>query len=394
MTYQRASHLLTSVRAFVADPDMYDRLASSAVLAWDALQEDGMAGALAMLAEGEAPALLLVGIEPGAEPEDTAKHLLAACAGRCPLILIGSTNDLTLYRSLKALGVADYLVVDEIDAPLLQRMMHLHIGAPEAERVKTATPVVAVVGCRGGVGASSLAGGIALETAKRSGDATLLIDLDPSFGTQALSFDCDAGTGYLDCLREPDRLDSLLLESAIIPLEGTLSLLAAEATPEETEPLTAETVGALLSLSAEHQGRIVVDAGRGMLPALRRNADRIDHIILAMDGGLPSLRDAIRMRAYLLEAWAPDRILMVFCRDGRPLPGGLGVADFARALETTIDFTLPEIVQGADKALTGRPVTVLGKGGSALSPLIDRLLGIANAADPPKRRFPLFRKGA
>ena len=63
----------------------------------------------------------------------------------------------------------------------------------------------ALVGAKGGVGASTLSHNFAWMLAEKMQTATVLVDLDLAFGTAGLDFNQDPLHGVLEALTQPDR---------------------------------------------------------------------------------------------------------------------------------------------------------------------------------------------
>src|SRR5690606_22270352 len=84
------------------------------------------------------------------------------CDSGTRVIVIGRTNDVALYREMVRRGVSDYLIapVDTID---IVRSVCGLFSAPDAKPVGR---IVAVVGAKGGVGASTIAHNIGWATAR------------------------------------------------------------------------------------------------------------------------------------------------------------------------------------------------------------------------------------
>ena len=89
--------------------------------------------------------------------------------------------------------------------------------------------MTAVIGVRGGVGASTIATSLGWLLGDAEGRSTALLDLDVHFGTGALAFDLEPGRGLTDAIENPSRIDGLFIERAMVKATDKLSVLSAEA---------------------------------------------------------------------------------------------------------------------------------------------------------------------
>ncbi|MEI9891599.1 MAG: hypothetical protein WDN45_14930 [Caulobacteraceae bacterium] len=114
-------------------------------------------------------------------------RLAEVCDGATKVMVIGRRNDIALYRELVRRGVSDYLV-----APLDPLTLIGAVGALyEDPSAPFAGRAVAVVGAKGGVGASILAHNLAHSLSERMDSSTVLVDLDLAFGAAGLNFNQD-----------------------------------------------------------------------------------------------------------------------------------------------------------------------------------------------------------
>ena len=103
------------------------------------------------------------------------------------VVVVGQTNDIALYRELMRRGVSEYLT-----QPLSALQMIRAVGALYADpSAPFVGRQVALVGAKGGVGASTLAHNFAWAMAEKMQTATVLVDLDLAFGTAGLDFNQD-----------------------------------------------------------------------------------------------------------------------------------------------------------------------------------------------------------
>jgi pilus assembly protein CpaE len=80
-------------------------------------------------------------------------------------------------------------------------------GAPGADPLGR---IIAFVGAKGGVGASTICHNVAWAVASNHAVATVIVDLDIPFGTAGLDFNQDPPQGIADAIFTPDRMDANL----------------------------------------------------------------------------------------------------------------------------------------------------------------------------------------
>jgi len=221
--------------------------------------DGGVEAAIDTIRNDGAPSLLLADLGGSADPLDAADMLIAACGPGTRIIALGLQNDVGLYRQLIDQGVADYLV-----KPIQHHTLLAAIQAGErTERAEPAAAkaarVAAIIGARGGVGATAVAISVAWSMAKDKRQRVVLLDLDLHFGSLALSLDLEPARGLREILTNPERVDSLLVRSAMTKAGDGLRVLAAE---EPLEDMYAADPAGLDSLLADLGGSadwVVID---------------------------------------------------------------------------------------------------------------------------------------
>ena len=107
------------------------------------------------------------------------EELAEYCDAGTKVVVLGKLNDIVLYRQLIARGVSEYLVAPFGVVDFIQAISLL-FSVPGA---KALGRVIAVVGAKGGVGASTVAHNLAWSLASVTEMATIIADFDLAFGT-------------------------------------------------------------------------------------------------------------------------------------------------------------------------------------------------------------------
>ena len=243
----------------------------------------------------KAPAVLLVDLADEAEPDVALGDLVRRCGPATRVLALGTTNDVTLFRRLAARGIADYLlkpVSSEVPCDALRRAAR---SEAEASDPKRRARIHAVIGARGGVGASTLALSLAWLLSQEHKLSTALIDLDLHFGNLALSLDLEPGRG-LAGVEHPERTDGLLLASAMVKGDERLRSSPLRSRSQDMLRFEPEGATALLDALAQDYDFLMVDLPRTLDAATRHVLTAADATIIVTDLSLAALRDASPQR--------------------------------------------------------------------------------------------------
>jgi pilus assembly protein CpaE len=329
--------------ALVADEvtrEAANRAASQLGWADAVVRAGGIAKAGRSIDSAHPPSVLLVDIADETEPDAAIGDLVKRCGPGTRVLAIGTANDVTLFRRLVLRGVSDYLlkpVSSEILSDALRRAARSEADANDQKR---RARVHAVIGARGGVGASTLCLGLGWIFNKEHKLPTALVDLDLHFGNLPLSVDLEPGRGLRQALEHPERTDGLLLASAMVKDEEGLPILAGEEPLEDLLRFDADGANALIDALAQDYDCLMVDLPRTLDGASRHVLATADAVIIVTDLSLSALRDAFRIKGLVKTVGGPDPIT-VANQVGSLHRGEIGRAEFERGLGMPLDFLIP-----------------------------------------------------
>lgn len=237
------------------------------------------------------------------------------------------------------------------------------------------SPLVAVLGGRGGAGATVLSCALAVRAVRR-GLRALLVDGDPMGGGIDLVFGAEATPG----LRWPDlraargRVPATALADALPRIHG-LGVLSWDR--GAAAPLAAEAVRAVLSAGRRTHDVVVVDLPRALDAAAREVLETATTTLIVVPAEVRAAAAAARVAASA-GLWCDDIRLVV----RRPGPAGVGADQVAEALGLPLAGEL-RAEPGLDLSLErGEPPATRPR--SPLGVLCDGLLeDLVPAADRP-----------
>ena len=359
-------------------------------------QMGGIAAAIEAYRNSPTPNVIL--IETDSRTDDILKgldQLAEVCDASTRVIVVGRVNDVLLYRGLTRRGVSEYLIAPVGTLDIVRAVCGL-FTAPDAKAVGR---IIAIVGAKGGVGASTVAHNIAWAIGRDLALESVLADLDFAFGTAGLDYNQDPPQGIADAVFSPDRVDAAFIDRLLSKCADHLNLLAAPATLDRVYDFGAEAFDTTLDLLRSSTPCIVLDIPHHWTAWTKRILIAADEILVVAEPDLANLRNTKNL-VDLLRASRPNDHRPHYCLNqvGVPKRPEISAADFAKALETdplaAIQFD-PQLfgsaanngqmiaeVSGGHKitgtfrqmaqTLTGR-VEAKQSGGGLLSPLLSRL---------------------
>jgi len=362
------------------------------------VQMGGAAAAAEAYRSSPTPNVIMLEAEARAEEIlGSLDELAEVCDEGTRVIVIGRFNDIVLYRELMRRGVSEYLMAPVRALDVVGAVCGL-FSAPDAKPVGR---VLAVVGAKGGVGASTVAHNVGWAIARDLSLDSVVADLDLAFGTAGLDYNQDPPQGVADAVFSPDRIDTAFIDRLLSKCTDHLSLLAAPATLDRVYDFAPEAFEPVFDALRASVPCVVLDVPHAWTGWTKRVLVGADDILVVAAPDLANLRNAKNMIDLLRTARPNDR-RPLYCLNqvGVPKRPEIKPADFAKALEddpvVVIPFEPPvfgtasnngqmiaEVASGHKTAemfrhlaqvLTGRAAAKKPRGG-LFAPLLGKLRG-------------------
>jgi pilus assembly protein CpaE len=295
------------------------------------IQMGGIKAAVEAYRTSPAPNVILIeATSRGEEILHGLDQLAEVCDAGSRVIVVGSVNDVMLYRELTRRGVSDYLIAPVGTIDVVRSVCGL-FSSPDAKPVGR---IIAVVGAKGGVGASTIAHNIAWSIGRDLALDSVVTDLDLAFGTAGLDYNQDPPQGIADAVFSPDRIDTAFVDRLLSKCDDHLSLLAAPATLERVYDFGTEAFDSILDSLRGSIPCVVLDMPHQWSGWTRRLLTGADDILVVAGPDLANLRNAKNM-VDLLRAARPNDHRPFYCLNqvGVPKRPEITPADFAKALE-------------------------------------------------------------
>jgi pilus assembly protein CpaE len=296
------------------------------------VQMGGMAAAVEAYQSAPTPNVIILESEGrGTEILSALDQLANYCDAGTRVIVIGGMNDVTLYRELVKRGVSDYLISPVGVLQVVRAICGLY-SAPDAKPVGR---VIAVVGAKGGVGASTVAHNIAFSIARDLSLDAVVTDLDLAFGTAGLDFNQDPPQGIAEAVFSPDRVDTAFVDRLLAKCTDHLNLLAAPATLDRVYDFGAEAFDSIFDSLRSTVPCVVLDVPHQWSGWTKQTLIGADDVLIVAAPDLANLRNTKNIYDFLKSARPNDR-LPRYCLNqvGVPKRPEIKAADFAKALDS------------------------------------------------------------
>jgi pilus assembly protein CpaE len=163
-----ASSLRDPFAAYICDELTAEAIRPVCIeLGWpiEKINKGGLRNAIQSLSVSASPNILFVDLSESGDPLNDINALAEVCEPGTVVIATGQVNDVRLYRDLLASGIQDYLLkpfsADQLRDSFSHAQNILHAPKHAENAVDRPHLVSAVIGVRGGVGASMVASSLA-----------------------------------------------------------------------------------------------------------------------------------------------------------------------------------------------------------------------------------------
>ncbi len=295
------------------------------------IQMGGITAAIEAYRSSPTPNVIMIESESrGQDILSGLDGLAEYCDAGTRVVVIGRTNDVVLYRELIRRGVSDYLISPLGTLDIVRSISNL-FSSPDAKPVGR---VIAIVGAKGGVGASSVAHNVAWAIARDLQLDSVVSDLDLAFGTAGLDYNQDPPQGIADAVFSPDRIDTGFVDRLLSKCTDHLSLLAAPATLDRVYDFGDEAFDSIFDSLRATVPCIVLDIPHQWSGWVRRTLVGADDILIVAAPDLANLRNTKNL-VDLLRLSRPNDQRPRYCLNqvGVPKRPEIKAADFAKALD-------------------------------------------------------------
>ena len=347
--------------------------------------------ALIRLSGDHFDAILLDLSLPDARGLDTLARMRRR-APSIPIVVMTGLSDEAMAIKAVNEGAQDYLVKGETDGFALARRLRFAIergrssAHSSSEEQTNRSRTLGFVGCKGGVGVSTIACYLGMALKARTEEPVLLADFDFESGVLGFLMEVEPKYSLADALKNADRLDADLWKSLAHNKAPGLDLIASSFGLVADEEVLEQLQKVVSFLRGSYRW-IIIDLGSGFSRNVAYLLQDIDETYIVTTLELAALRQARLMIQKLKQLGRhPDSLRLVVNEEPKRSPFS------SSNLEDMLGFPVwatipyvPELSQGHERA-TSLPRAVAQT--KAIARMADLIAGVP--AEKPKRRWPSF----
>jgi pilus assembly protein CpaE len=242
------------------------------------------------------------------------------------------------------------------------------------------TRLIAVLGCKGGVGATFVTVNTAYLMAQEGKGQVLAVDLDLRYGQMVYFLDAKPQYTIVEVIENADHLDRAFLQSLIYQYDKNFQVLPAPVRVEDTEVVTPEQLEKILAYLKKLRvfRAILVDAGHQIDEVTLKSLELADDVLMVINQTIPALSNAKKLLE-LLQLLRMENLNLHLCLNAWQKHGDLTVSDVAkflgREVTGTVAFDGKEVARSINE---GAPLAKIAPHHAAcrdLKGLADRLWG-------------------
>lgn len=264
--------------------------------------------------------------------------LAAQCEEGTEAIVIGPDNDVNLYRKLIDMGVSDYLV-RPVSAAVLGEVIAKTLIEQHGV---TGSRLVAFVGAKGGVGASTIARNVGWALSDVLDQKTMILDAAGGWSSMPVGLGFEPAATYKEAAKAAEKHDEDSLSRMLQPVNSKLGALATGSDAMLERSVTPEQMEALVETLMVKYPAVIADVS-GAAPDIKKLIlARAHHIVLVTTASVACLRLARSLAMEIREIRGGDAadISLFLNMTGLTQGSELSTNDIQKAMDLPVSASL------------------------------------------------------
>lgn len=279
--------------------------------------------------------------------------------GRATFIAVSDKADPALIVEAMRAGCVEYLTrpvsVGQFGEALDR--LYVRLCSRKLTPPKPAGRIVAILGVRGGAGATTLAVHLGCFLVGQYGRKTLILDEHRRLGHVSLYLGKDdANYHFYELVRNVSRLDESLLQGFVIHHSDCLDILPSPDCFDDSANVALEDIQQAIRFLGQNYQYVVIDCPHGIHNLSLATIDCCDEVYLVATPDVPALRDLSRsIDRFVQSNVPPEKIKVVINRFSSQ--GSLSLSQIQKAIQQPVLITIPNASSDLIRAMnTGNPV--------------------------------------
>lgn len=349
-----------------------------------------------LLGSGPSPDLIIMDARGDASAAMADIEKLRASAPAAGIMAIALSADPDLILGAMRAGANEFLIWPPADEKFHEAIRRTAARRETTQGAKPSATTLVFFGAKGGAGTTTMAVNCAVEVARLSKRATVIVDLKAGLGEVALFLGVRPRYTVIDAVDNLHRLDREFLRELVVKHKSGLEILAGSDHFERPGAADCGGIEELFRLLARQYEFVVVDAGSQINACTAAALYTADQMFLVANPDVPSVRNAQRLLERVRDLGASgERVRFLLNRAAEPYP--IPPKQIETAVGHPIHHTFPSDYKTVSTALnSGVPLALAGN--SEIAAQFDqftrRLLDPASLAPAPqpKRQLATFEK--
>lgn len=263
-------------------------------------------------------------------------QLAEYCPADAKVVVIGYTNDISLYRELVQRGILEYFTHPANVGQIREALAAVQISDAKVGKGK----VISFMSAASGDGASTVALNTAFCLARFYSKKTVIIDMDFQFGMIARNLDLSSPFGIKELLEHSERsVDETLINRMLVEYKDNLKIMAAPADLRLWPEVRPDVIRDLINTLRQRFDYVILDLPHVWSSWLATALTSSDHSVIVAQLWLRSVTHTAR----LLNAWRdigiPETaIVSVVNRSGAKFKEAISAKDYENVCRKKIDY--------------------------------------------------------
>jgi pilus assembly protein CpaE len=340
------------------------------------------------LVKRTSPSIVLLYLDHAREAILDASAKLAQTNGSAAVIVSRDRNPDNILHAMRA-GAKDFAFLEEegLDVRRVALNLSFRPATPAPSTEARRANMVAIFGCKGGSGsttiATNLAGALLPQGPKPTKGQVVLLDLDLQMGDVLTFLDLTSRYTWRDLVQNLHRLDADLLHQSLTVHPSGLHIVAQADAVADADLVDAKSIAGVLGFLRKNFEWVVIDGLRDFSEISLIALDLADKILLTMTQDIPALKNASRCLAIFRQlGFGRDKVKIVLNRYQKR--SDLDADTIADALGAPVDATISNDFPMVIRAMNEGSMLVALEPRSPVSKDIRALVPLLRGEPPDK----------